>query len=170
MRDGEDHDRILISKTDKRAKSPRRIQMRKIAFLASLLALVAIMAAPAMADTFLLPAGAKLKAVVEQKSGGLWWATISWEGFQPDELEHYRATPTDQKGNKVGWKSLINIEDKTSVEICVSEGNTFQFKKEGKWALITSEGFQNPFSPVTLTGIGVDCSNSGGCKFAVLKK
>ena len=65
MWDGKDHDRILISKTDKRAKSPRRIQMRKIAFLASLLALLTTMAFAgiAQAEPMDLPDGVKVGVV-----------------------------------------------------------------------------------------------------------
>lgn len=135
--------------------------------LAAILAL-GILVLPALAETFDLPAGTTIKAITV-KEGNLYWTTVSWSGFSPDEFEHYRATPRDADGKKIGWTPRYDVRGKSSIKICSSQGNEFQFLKDGKWSLLTPEGFHNPLNPVTLIGIKVDCRDPRGCKLAILQ-
>lgn len=130
--------------------------MKKI--IVALLAVTAMVVAGgnlANAATKILPAGAKVSASVS--SDGM--ATISVSGVSDIEKVEYYAYE--------GIKSI----DGNNASINLREGRRFQVVfGGGYYTLLTPEMSAVPHPEFFGPGVGLDCSNPGGCCFIVTGK
>ena len=105
-----------------------------------------------LAETEMLPAGAKVSATV---AGDI--VTVTIAGVTPEDVEFY------------SYKKVVHLGPVTTFKIDINQGYRFNFKFGGGfYALLTPEmaarlpGFFGP-------GVGLDCNNSGGCCFKISK-
>jgi len=112
---------------------------------------VAMFASQASAATKLLPKGAKVSTSVS--SDGMAQITVS--GVDLERIEYYAHE---------GVKNLSG--SKTTIDL--REGRRFQVVFGGGfYALLTPEMAAKPRPDFFGSGVGLDCSNSGGCSFIV---
>ncbi|MGW8185388.1 MAG: hypothetical protein ACWGHO_04750 [Candidatus Moraniibacteriota bacterium] len=128
----------------------------KKSIVAILVVMAMVMAGGTLANaaTKLLPKGAKVSASVA--SDGM--AQISVSGIDPEKIEYYAYD---------GIKEITG----SAATIDLREGRRFQIVFDGGlYALLTPDMAAVPHPDFFGQGIGLDCSNSGGCCFIVTGK
>lgn len=125
--------------------------MHKI--MASLLmgmALVCVVCGPVLAETEMLPEGAKVSATI---SGDV--ATVTITGVTPEDVEFY------------SYKKVVHLGPVTTFKVNINQGYRFNLKFGGGfYALLTpemAERLPKFFGP----GVGLDCKNQAGCCFMI---
>lgn len=125
----------------------------------SMLVAMAVMAILAVgswasAATKLLPKGAKVSASVT--SDGMAQITVS--GFDPEKIEYY------------AYDGIKEVSGSTAT-VDLREGRRFQVVFGGGfYSLLTPEMVAIPHPDFFGPGVGLDCSNPGGCCFIVTGK
>jgi hypothetical protein len=112
--------------------------------------LICVVCGPVLAETEILPAGAKVSATT---AGDI--VTVTITGVTPEDVEFY------------SYKKVVHLGPVTTFKIEINQGYRFNFKFGGGfYALLTPEMATRPpkfFGP----GIGMDCKNQAGCCFMI---
>ena len=121
-----------------------------VASLLMAMALVCVVCGSAMAETEMLPAGAKVSAIV---SGDI--ATVTITGVTPDDVEFY------------SYKKVVHLGPVTTFKIDINQGYRFMFTFGGGFYVLLTPEMAERLPKFFGPGIDLDCKNPAGCCFMI---